>query len=448
MMARVGKAAVPAFLFLCLLAGGSSQGRLSNAALQLLAILLVAWSAWSPGKTSVNRPARLLLILAVCAVALVVLQLVPLPPQLWSALPGRAPVREGYALMGIEPPWLPLSLSPHDTLATGYTLLPPLGVLAAMLAIRSYRESWIGAAIVAGAVASVLLGAVQVGSGGRSEWAYLYPIRSPGAVGFFANRNHMATLLLAALPFAAALFATSTPTAERRGKAFAMVALGIGGFGLAVAGLVINSSLAALALALPVTAFSLLILPAGWRSRRLLVPLAAVGIVAALIALGSSSVRSEIAGAPGLGSFHSREAMWAVTWKAVLSNMPFGTGAGTFADVYALREDPGAVDVTFINHAHNDYLELLLEFGVPGLILMLGFLGWWGSRVLNVWRSPASSQFARAATIASGAVLAHSLVDFPLRTAAMAAVFAACLAMMAQRAERTRETQARHVRIA
>jgi hypothetical protein len=60
------------------------------------------------------------------------------------------------------------------------------------------------------------------------------------------------------------------------------------------------------------------------------------------------------------------------------------------------------------------------------------FLAWWAAQVLIVWRSALSSVYARAATIASGALLAHSVVDYPLRTVALSAIFAMCLALMAQ----------------
>jgi hypothetical protein len=60
------------------------------------------------------------------------------------------------------------------------------------------------------------------------------------------------------------------------------------------------------------------------------------------------------------------------------------------------------------------------------------FLFWWGRRAVAVWGSSNVDHYARAATIASAAILAHSVVDYPLRTAAISAVFAMCLALMAQ----------------
>jgi O-antigen ligase len=142
--------------------------------------------------------------------------------------------------------------------------------------------------------------------------------------------------------------------------------------------------------------------------------------------------------------------IWETTGRVIADTFPAGTGFGTFPTVYPLYENPAAVGVAYINNAHNDYLELVLEAGLPGLVLIALFLLWWGWQVLRVWRSPTSSQFAKAATIASAAILAHSIVDYPLRTAAIAALFAACIAMMAQAQApaRRRTDEPRHVRIA
>ena len=97
------------------------------------------------------------------------------------------------------------------------------------------------------------------------------------------------------------------------------------------------------------------------------------------------------------------------------------SGLGSFARVYDLYEDPASVTNTFVVHAHNDYAELALETGVPGNLLMLLFLAWWAA-AWRIWQSAEAGPFARAAAIASAAILAHSLVDFPLRTAAIAPV--------------------------
>lgn len=443
MIAGVRTFAVPAFLLLCLLAGGSRQGAWANAALQLTGAVLIAWAAVAADRDRLTRPSRQLVALIAGGLVIIVLQLVPLPPGLWGSLPGRDAVGQGFDLLGNERPWLPLSLAPYQTLGAAYALLPPIAVVATLLAFGAAREHWIAVAIVAGALASVLLGAVQVGSGGRALWAYLYDITNPGAVGFFANRNHMASLLLAAIPFAAALFASRQPQAASGRTRIGMLAIGVGGFVLVLAGLLLNDSLAALALAVPVIGLSALLFPAGWRLRRLLLPLGALALAVAVLVLAGSTAGSDLGGDAQVG----RREMWDATARLIADSFPLGTGLGTFPQVYALAEDPAAIARAYVNHAHNDYLEIILETGLPGLLLLLLFLGWWGWQAIRVWRSPSSSQFAKAAVIASAAILAHSAVDYPLRTAAIGALFAACIGLMAQAGAEPRRDRPRHIRI-
>lgn len=88
---------------------------------------------------------------------------------------------------------------------------------------------------------------------------------------------------------------------------------------------------------------------------------------------------------------------------------------------------------TYSTHAHNDYAEIALELGLPGALLLLLFLLWWGKAAVESWRSPEAQPYVRAAVVASGAILAHSMVDFPLRTAAIGSLFAMCLAFLADR---------------
>ena len=51
-----------------------------------------------------------------------------------------------------------------------------------------------------------------------------------------------------------------------------------------------------------------------------------------------------------------------------------GAGPGTSTT------DPATIERTYVNHAHNDYLELALEGGIPAIVLMLLFLAWWARR--------------------------------------------------------------------
>ena len=118
--------------------------------------------------------------------------------------------------------------------------------------------------------------------------------------------------------------------------------------------------------------------------------------------------------------------------EAIRDYLPAGSGVGSFEKVYPLYEDGAAVDRWYVNRAHSDYLEVALETGLPGMLLMAAFLWWWARRTVALWRTPDMPGIALAATIGSGSILAHSLVDYPLRTAAMAALFGLCVGVMAQ----------------
>jgi O-antigen ligase len=107
-----------------------------------------------------------------------------------------------------------------------------------------------------------------------------------------------------------------------------------------------------------------------------------------------------------------------------------GSGVGTFEQVYRGYENPATVDRWFVNHAHNDYLEVAVEGGVPAVILVVLFLLWWIGRARAAWSTPSALEL-KGASIASAAILLHSAFDYPLRTAGIAALFAACLALLA-----------------
>ncbi|HYI43479.1 MAG TPA: O-antigen ligase family protein, partial [Sphingomicrobium sp.] len=250
-------------------------------------------------------------------------------------------------------------------------------------------------------------------------------------VGFFANSNHMGSLLVVCIPFAVALLASSISRRKTDGSTVGMMALGIAGLLVVLAGLVLNRSLAALGIALPVLLFSALLLPGGWKFRRLAVPTGGIALAAAMLFLVRSAPWAAQSGSE-YASVQTRAEMWSKTGELAQHYFPVGSGLGSFTSVFRLSEDPATVGLKYVNHAHNDYLELLLELGAPGAILLVLFLAWWAVQTVRVWRSGLTGYYARAATIASGALLAHSLVDYPLRTAALSSIFGMCLAFMAQ----------------
>jgi O-antigen ligase len=425
---------VPAYLFLCIVLGGSAQAIWGNLILQLCALALIAWTAMQPLREVRFAPGRAPTFFLLAALLLMFGQLIPLPPDIWARLPGRQVVARGFVLLGQTKPWLPLSLTPAETLSVGLSLLPPIAVVAAMTRLDACRTTWALASIVLATLLSIVLGYVQVSSG-SSAW-YLYDITNVGsAVGFFANRNHMGTLLVVAIPCIAALSLIWATEEIRRSLPLRIVGLACAL--LVLLGIAMNGSLAAVLLAVPVAISSSLIFPATrrFRSSGLIVAACAVAVAVAVIA--NSPVEAKLTGKE-TASITGRQEIWATSMRAAVAAFPVGTGFGSFEQVYRLHEEPSAISGTYVNHAHNDLIEALVEGGLPAMLLLAAFLLWWSRRAFQVWRQT-DRQVAKAATIASAAILAHSLVDYPLRTPAMAAIFAFCISVMAVTRERPGE---------
>jgi O-antigen ligase len=421
----------PLFLFACLILGGASAaGYAANLLLQIAALPLIGWALWSLVQTGVPGAIRAPLALLGLLVLLALLQLVPMPPSLWTMLPGRGTVVSDYHLLGVPLPWLPLSLAPDHSLAGLLWLLPAFAILLCMIVLGAYRGRNIAIAIIAVTLLGIGLGALQIA---RREWSYFYEITNHGmAVGFFANGNHNATLLLIAIPFLAALqkaLLRRRRRLTRNVSAIRLLVMGI--YTVILVGLLINKSLAGLGLSVPVTLVTWMVFGEQRRwLRRSALALTVAGTIAALVAIAVGPFNNNLFGHQTANADISRQTSFTRTWEASRHYLPFGTGIGSFQPVYRMQEPLATITPTYMNHAHNDWLELLLETGVAGIGLAVLFLVWWVVRVRAIWTSDDPDPFAQAAVIASAAIMLHSIVDYPLRTAAVSAIFAACVGLM------------------
>lgn len=431
---------IPVYLFLCLILGGSSRGgAAANVLLQLAALGVLAYALAAGPRSTLSRPARSLLLFIAAMLGLVLVQLVPLPPAVWTALPGREAVVEGFAMLGVgTAQWLPLSLSPADTVASVVWLLPAIAVVIGIVVLGMFERQSLALAIILAMGCSVLLGAVQL-AGGQASPAYLYDPTNRGiAVGLFANANHMATLLVVSLPFIAALHSHVMRRADRA-LAASMGFLSAIAVLVVFVGVATNGSLAGIGLAAPVAAASLAIaLPDRARKIRHGVPLlAGLSLVSAAVML-LGPFGNNLFGVGMENNAQSRLTSFSNTIAAAFNYAPVGSGIGTFVPVYKTMEDPAVVERIYMNNAHNDYLQLALETGLPGMILGAAFLIWATLRAVAIWREHDDQRmFEKAATVALAAILLHSIVDYPLRTAAISCLFAACVALMAKPRERT-----------
>ena len=421
-----------ALLFISVIFGGASQGTaLSLMAVELASLPLLFVSLYLVLAGAAPKGVLWPLILLAAIVALPLVQLIPLPAAIWTRLPGRQPALAVLDLTHQGHVALPFSLAPEQTWRMAMALAPPAAMFMGGMFFgpgqrRAMVICWLGLAVV-----SLTIGAAQLLGGDQSP-LYFYAITNPGSlVGLFSNRNHEAEYLLCLLPLAAVFAAGFDGVIEGRrllGPLLTVVYLL-----LAIIGVAVTRSRAGIAL----TAFSLLgaaavALRGGRMGRRWtgaigvgLVGLAAVGAVL-IFGLGPILERFGSGGEP-------RFTGWPIAQGAAMSFMPLGSGLGSFEQVYRSVEPLKDVSPIYFNHAHNDFLELWLETGVVGPALLLIFAGWYAMRSWAIWRGGVENggDLAAACTLTMLLLIAHSAVDYPLRTEALATLFAFCCATIA-----------------
>jgi O-antigen ligase len=457
-----------------LLGGGTRAGFLSDAILQLVSLPLLLLGVWTLFDAKLTRQIRFALVFCAMIVALPLLQLVPLPPWLWTALPYRHASTVAFELTGHPFSWMPISVSPETTWLSLLSLVPPLAVFVGVLLLSYRQRRRLSLILLAVGVVSAFLGLIQVAQGQESPLRF-YAITNPTeAVGFFANRNHFAAFNYALVVFAVAWMVHAAGQFGAGFKPnrydFTAIAGTVGGFTLLVIFLAAET-IARSRAGLGLTMVALI----GGLALGLLTPAAAQPTTSGASWLGAKNRLLEITPARLLIAaialtlmFSLQYALFRIrerfdvsaiedarrifipnTIAAARAYMPFGSGMGTFTWVYPLFEKPQDTMVdTYVNHAHNDVVERWLETGLPGLLLMGVFLFWFVSRSLSLWRNtpaPGASDLdwslARAATIVIGLLIAHSAVDYPIRTGAMMAVMAFACALLIEPLPAKHETR-------
>lgn len=410
---------IGALLALALAVGGAGVSfPLLQTLLQLCAVGAAAYLLATKRNWRFDALTSSALILLGAVLLIPLLQLVPVPPELWTQLPGRELPQQVDKVLGASR-WRPLSLDVEGTIRSFLTLLPAAVVFVGSLFLSRddrVRLLWV---LLAFALVSAFLGIVQLTSGGS---ATPYPSSHLGhPVGLFVNRNHNAALMLVAMPVSAALAATQIARGQSQGAWLVASISQIIVFAVIVVGTTSRMGL----VLLPVVFAASLMLLLHRRPPRRLIVLAIVALAAVAGAvLADERVHRVIGRFSGLSDArfdYWNDIQWALDYYGLV-----GTGFGTFVPVYKSAESLEAVVPQTINHAHNDYLELLLEGGIPAVVLMLAFAALLTVALLRSFRGkfhPKQSAATAAAVVGITILLAASAVDYPLRMPALSAAF-------------------------
>jgi O-antigen ligase len=422
------------FLVLAAMFGGASRAdSLSQVLVRAVAIVMACVALLMANRTA-WRGYGIVLVFIACFGALMAIQLIPLPPGMWTALPGRALLAQAAPLAGLEQPWRPISIMPDATINSLLSLLP--GLAAILLFANVPPRHWppilfllLGIAMLSG-----LLGLVQVST--QLDWLYPYRITNDGtAVGLFANRNHQAVLLAMIYPLLGAIAAHLGVT--QREKATSRFMLFMVGLFLVPLILATGSRAGIVLVLIGILSAILLIHRApdtrSTRSGILRFPIwiwvSAILAMVALVFVTLYFSRGE-----AVQRLFERDlaedkrfiSFWPMVEMAKIY-FPFGTGFGSFPDIFRIHEPLESLGPTYMNHAHNDLLELVIEGGLAGVLLLAIFVGWIVKGAYNAWAPGAETGtgglLARLGSIFIAMMMLSSLADYPLRTPTLSVLF-------------------------
>jgi O-antigen ligase len=289
---------------------------------------------------------------------------------------------------------------------------------------RGSQFVWMAKAVTAyGALLAFFAVLQGIAPNGKLYW--LWPSAQGGAIyGPYVNHNHYAGLMELLMPFPLVLGASRFTEGNRRLAVTAIAALMAGSIFLSGSR---GGMLAFLAQIVVLTVLVLRSQRVNWRQPLMLGGILIL-IVGFLVWLGGNELtrrlvsihaetQTEVAG--GVRVTIDQDCLRMLSRKPLL-----GWGLGTFPVAYP--QFRSFYSSFFVNQAHNDYLQLLVETGLVGFAISLWFLVLVFRQAvgkLKDWTETSTGTLTAAALLGCVGILVHSFLDFNLQIPANAALF-------------------------
>ena len=446
-------------IFALILGGGGTPNPSTEIVLELLFVAFALAWVWLPRPSAEHGEMsndRLVMLLVAIPLVIPVIQLIPLPPAIWSALPGRANETAALSLVGGQESWRPISLSPSRTIASLLATIPAVFCCYAVSRLTLHERRLVLLADFAMSVVTSHHGVVQLSAG--DPGINFYREHHVGWItGFQANRNAAADVLLIGFlalvtlgaPYLAGQRARLPMRLDRRSLWLSIAGSGL----LLLAAIIMTGSRTGILLILVAgaTAAAMLSLgrkaPRGRATSRTVVALLATlavgaAIVIAIVALSKESALVRVA--ERFTDFgESRSNVWKDTWFALGQYWPVGFGMGGFEPAMLPAERLEFLDVARPNRAHNDFLEIGLEAGLLGYIMIAAAVTTCIAMACRAWREDSEARGQVVFALAVLVIVAfHSVVDYPLRSMAVACLAGVAGGLLARRTSRARQIAA------
>lgn len=413
--------------------GGSGVGAgMANLVVQLGAILVMALHPRAFTHFFLRRPDWLTALVAL-SLLLVLVQLVPLPPSLWSAFPGRDLVSASLERTRAgRTAWFPLSLDRGRTLTSLMGTLLPMSVIVVGSVLPSERLRWLVGIVTLLGAAAMVYGVLVLLAPQNAPIGVEPAMRRMDAT--FADWNAAALFFDACLLLLVGLLRPGSQVPSNPVwlmlRAASTVLLLVGVF-------LTQSRSGTVLLAAPLALLTLLALrrkgiKSAARASHLFQGMLAffvlTGLVVGTVAMFGNSRLSasfdRFAAGDGKRA-EMREDALAVAKRY----WPVGAGMGTFDEVFQVDESLEYLSPRTAGRAHMDYYELTIEAGVAGLALLVGWIAWVLTATWKALRQADYLALAGAGVIACCAM--QSILSFPLRNQTMLAMVALAVVLLA-----------------
>ena len=305
------------------------------------------------------------------------------------------------------------------------------------------RKQFAFALIVFGAIYAFFAVAQELTPNGKIFW--VYTPRFHGSIyGSYVNHDHYAGLMEMLVPIPLVVSMGHMFIGGKRALVAFCVVLMAGTIFLS------GSRGGMIAFVLEIALFGALTLMQR-RNPRVAIGLVTVCVLALafLLFLGKGQVLGRLGDlAPGIRWNITKDCLRMFTHRPVM-----GWGLGTFPTVYPTYRS--FYTNLFVNEAHNDYAQVLVETGLVGFGLMVWFLVCLYRRGLPTsrrWEFRWDGALSLAALLGCTGILVHSLVDFNMQIPANAALFYVLCALavselpsQSSRSRRTRTTRTEEI---
>ncbi len=397
--------------------------------IDILGLLLFVSIFWNGLPTlHTHRGVKYFLLTAVIFTGI---YLAPVPTTTWMKIPGRELYQEIIQWISHDNEFIiytTLSLIPLNTLSLLISCIPATALFLALISITERQLKLAIYALIASATIQGVIGLLQY-INYDSVLTYLNISNSNPPKGTYLNQNHFTAFMEMAEPIALALMIIALLKKTQNAYIKTSTALFFAAISLLLtfaAFTTLSRMGTALLLLSIILSFWAMTSPEIRKTVAAPIFLLRLALLVAIVVAQLAMINTVVSTAQGmkpevvLGDL--RWEMFNATWEGIKAFFPFGSGPGTMPQIIPafLPADVPIFQTAFINHAHNDYLELVFEMGILGIFIILAFF----SLYIYQWKVVLSQTKNDINIIRSGAgigilmFLIYSLTDFNLHTPA------------------------------